>query len=146
VRAHLTLTLLSPERRLLNQVQVDAVILTGSEGQIQILPGHEPLVGTLETGLFSYQINPETHKEGGGIGVISSGFFEVKDNQVILIAETLELKGEIDSSRALSAQQKAEKMLREAALSESDFKKYQLKLQRALIRQQVGSEGPSSSV
>ena len=132
----LKLTVLSPERRLLDQVDVDSITLTGSEGQIQILPGHAPLIGTLETGIFSYKVPAE----GEGVGVISSGFFEIKNDKINLMAETLELKGEIDVSRARLAQQKAEAMLKEAALDESQFKKYQLKLQRALIRQHVGGK------
>lgn len=136
MEGNLTLTILSPERRLLNQLPVESVTLTGSEGQIQILPGHAPFISTLETGVFNYRISGE----GAGTGVISSGFFEVKQNQVTVMAETLELKSEIDIPRAKSAQEKAEAMLKEAALDEHQFKKYQLKLQRALIRQQVGSK------
>lgn len=128
------LSILSPERRLLDKVTVEMVTLTGSEGQIQILPGHSPFIGTLETGLFNYRVPGE----GEGVGVISSGFFEVKENDVTIMAETLELKGEIDVARAKAAQQKAESMLREADLDEHQFKKYQLKLQRALIRQHIG--------
>jgi F-type H+-transporting ATPase subunit epsilon len=130
------LSLLSPERKLLDQVEVTSVTLTGSEGMIQILPGHAGMVGTLETGPFII--------EGPGLnefGVISTGFFEVKqvgDNEVVsVLAETVELKGEIDSSRAKAAQAKAEAGLQDADLDEHKFKKYQLKLSRALIRQQV---------
>lgn len=129
----LQLTLLSPERQLVRDVAVTEVTLTGSEGQIQILPGHASMIGTLETGLFGY-------REASGAseyGVISTGFFEVKDGQVVVMAETAELKGDIDVARARKAQIQAEEMLRDADLDPSKFNKYQLKLERALIRQQV---------
>lgn len=131
--AMLKLSILSPERRLVEGAEVDELTLPGSEGQIQILPGHAAMIGTLQTGLFSY------HKTGKDpvVGAISTGFFEVKDDEVQLLVETLELKGEIDLDRARKAQQLAEQTLKEADLDEHQFKKYQLKLQRAVIRQQV---------
>lgn len=128
----LKLTVLSPERRLLDGVSTSEVTLVGEEGQIQILPGHAPMLGTLETGAFRYLRGSEEAAHG----LISSGFFEVRDDQVTLLAETLELEGEVDLDRARRAQQTAERVLSEAELDEHRFKKYQLKLQRSLVRQQ----------
>jgi F-type H+-transporting ATPase subunit epsilon len=128
----LKLTILSPQRRLLESAPVDEVTLFGSEGQIQILPGHAPMIGTLDTGTFRYK--ESTGNESSG--VISYGFFEVKDDEVTLLAETLELRGEIDLNRAKRAQSEAEEALKQADLDEHAFRKYQLKLERALIRQQ----------
>jgi F-type H+-transporting ATPase subunit epsilon len=131
----LTLSVLSPERKLVQQVAVKQVVLPGSEGQIEILPGHAAMVGTLETGLFRFEL--ETG--GSTLGVISSGFFEVQSGgQVQVLAETLELDREIDVARARKAQQLAEETLREADLDPHRFNKYQLKLQRALVRQRIG--------
>jgi F-type H+-transporting ATPase subunit epsilon len=129
----LKLTILSPERRLLEKAPVEEVTLPGSEGQIQVLPGHAAMIGTLLTGAFRY-IN-----EGGQVssGVITTGFFEVKNDEVKVMAENLELQGEIDLERAKKAQKAAEDVLREAELDEHKFRKYELKLQRSLIRQQV---------
>ena len=129
----LKLTILSPERRLLESVTVEEVTLPTSEGQIQILPGHAPMIGVLETGLFHYRIP----SQGPSSGVLSTGFFEVKNNEVSLMAETLEAKSEINLERAKRAQQLAEKTLQDADLDEHKFKKYQLKLQRSILRQQL---------
>jgi F0F1-type ATP synthase epsilon subunit len=62
----------------------------------------------------------------------------IESGSVKVIAETLELAREIDVSRAREAQMKAEQMLNDAALDSSSFRKYQLKLERALIRQSIG--------
>lgn len=130
----LKLTILSPERKLLENTSAESITLFGSEGEIQIMPGHAPMIGVLETGTFSYRPvgGPEV------MGVISHGFFEVKDDTVVVTAETLELKGEIDISRARKAQKLAEDALKAADLDEKKFKKFQLKLQRSLIRQRLG--------
>lgn len=131
----LTLNVLSPERRLLDSAVATSVTLQGSEGQIQILPGHAAMVGTLETGIFTAQM-----QDGSAIrGVISSGFFEVRDDVLTIIAETLETRDEIDLNRAKLAQKKAEEALSEAGLDDVKFRKYQLKLQRSLIRQQFAA-------
>ena len=88
--AKLKLTMLSPIRRFLENAPAYEVTLNGSEGQIQLLPGHAAMVGTLEDGEFHY------HAENGQriSGVISSGFFEVHNDHVSVLAETLELRGE----------------------------------------------------
>jgi F-type H+-transporting ATPase subunit epsilon len=86
----LELSILSPEKRLLENAPVVSVTLNGSEGQIQILPGHAPMVGTLESGEFSYL----TETGQGARGVIASGFFEVRDQNVYVLAESIEMKAE----------------------------------------------------
>jgi len=131
----LKLTILSPERRLLEGASVQEVTLFGTEGQIQILEGHAPMIGTLETGPFFYRTQDGVQHAG----VISTGFFEVVDDKVVVTAETLELQGEIDVERAKRAQKLAEDALKDANLDEHQFRKYQLKLQRSFIRQQIGS-------
>jgi F-type H+-transporting ATPase subunit epsilon len=133
----LKLSILSPERRLVQDISVDEITLPTSEGEIEILPTHAAMIGTLETGIFHYR----TVGNEVASGVISSGFFEVKDDVIVVTAETIELKSEINVDRAKKAQQVAEDSLRSADLDEHSFRKYQLKLQRALIRQQLASQG-----
>ncbi len=132
----ITLTLLSAERQVVASVSASSITLTGSEGQIQVLPGHAHMIGTLETG--SFQFTPVNGTPV--VGVISTGFFEVTDDHIKVLAETVELASEIDLERAKRAQQRAEAALQKAEMDDHQFKKYQLKLQRALIRQQIASQ------
>ena len=127
------LSVYSPERKLVESEEVSSLLITTVEGETEVLPGHVDMISQLETGRFEYrplQGKPVT-------GVISSGFLNVQGGSVKIVAETLELPHEIDVNRARAAQQKAEQMLTDASLAESDFRKYQLKLQRAIIRQGV---------
>ncbi len=133
----LNLSVLSPERKLVEKVAVEEVTLTGSEGQIQVLPGHAPMVGNLDTGVFHYR-EPNGHV---CIGMISQGFFQVANDELTLLAEHLELQGEIDVERARQSQKEAEDALSDADLDEHHFKKYQLQLQRAMVRQQIAERG-----
>lgn len=129
----LTLNVFSPEKKVLEGRQVSEVTLPGTEGQIQILPGHAAMVGALETGVLSYLVEGQ----GQARAAISTGFFEVSEDQITLTVETIELSGEVDLERAKKAQANAEKMLQDASLDEGQFRKYELKLQRALVRQQA---------
>ena len=127
------LSILAPERRLLQNEAIESLIITTVEGEIEVLPGHADMISTLDTGRFVYR-SPKGEKT---IGVISTGFLNVESGSVKVIAETIELAGEIDKNRAKQAQANAEKRLSEAGLDEHSFRKYQLKLQRALIRQSI---------
>ncbi len=131
----LKLNIFTPEKKVLEGRQVLEATLPGSEGQIQILAGHAAMVGTLDTGILTYKV------EGDGVATaaVSTGFFSVQDDVLSLTVETLEMSGDVDLERAKLAQATAEKTLQEADLDEHRFKKYQLKLQRSLIRQQVAS-------
>jgi len=132
-----SLSIFAPERRLTQDEMVKSFILTTAKGEIEILPGHADMIAMLDTGRFSYTVEGKAPVQG----VISSGFVNVESGKVKVIAETLELPREIDVSRAKAAQAKAEQMLTDASLDEHSFKKYQLKLQRAVIRQQIGGAG-----
>lgn len=134
------LTIVSPEKRIASAIEVSSITLPGSEGQIQILPGHADMIGTLETGEFAFE------KASGEktMGAMSSGFFEVHADLILVTAETCELSPEIDVNRARSAQKKAESALKDPELDPTLFRKYELKLQRALIRQQIAGGSHSS--
>jgi F-type H+-transporting ATPase subunit epsilon len=127
------LTILAPERKLLQNEPVVSLIITTIEGEIEVLPGHADMISQLCTGRFAYR----TSKGDKVTGVISTGFLNVESGSVKVIAETIELAGEIDRNRAKQAQANAEKTLNEAGLDEDAFNKYQLKLQRAIIRQSI---------
>lgn len=133
--SQLTLSILTPDRSVARSEKVDFILLTTTEGRIEILPGHTPLVGMLEPGLFKYRGSSGTEKSG----FISSGFLDVQQNIVTVLAETLEFKAEIDVARAKSAEERARQKLTSGTLGggEDNFRKQQLKLQRALIRQQL---------
>jgi F-type H+-transporting ATPase subunit epsilon len=130
------LSILSPEKRIATAVDVTSIVLPSSEGQIEILPEHADMIGTIETGPFSYR--PTSGPAVGG--VMTSGFFEIRDGEITAATETCELVGDIDVNRAKTAQAKAEEALKNPELEPKLFRKYELKLQRALIRQQVAGK------
>lgn len=127
------LSIYAPERRLLQNEPVESLIITTAQGEVEILPGHADMISQLDTGRFVYR----TAKGEKVTGAISTGFLNIENGAVKVIAETIELAGEIDKNRAKQAQANAEKMLAEAGLDQHAYQKYQMKIRRAIIRQSI---------
>lgn len=75
------------------------VVATTPEGEIGILPGHEPVLALLVDG--TVRIRPV---EGEDVrAAVHEGFFSVAQDRVTILAETAELASEIDVARAQRA-------------------------------------------
>lgn len=98
----LTLQIITPERVVFEEAGVDSVTLPGSEGELTILPRHAPLMTGLRPGALTFR------KGGNEIDVaLSGGFVEVRENKVIVLADTAERSDEIDAARAEEARRRA---------------------------------------
>ncbi len=131
------LDVVTPERRLVSEV-VDEVVLPGSQGYLGVLPGHTPLLTSLGIGLIMYRRGTVRHYLA-----IAWGFAEVLPERVSVLAEIAERAEEIDRGRAQNARDRALGRLR-GRDQETDFKRAQVALQKALIRIQVSQNvGPN---
>ena len=130
----LTLTVVTPGKRVVADIPVTQVTLPGLSGEMQVLPMHTELMSVLDTGILSYQENEKSETKQVAI---SYGYVEVQNNHVLVLADTAETKADIDLARAKAAQQKAESVMREGGVDLSQVKKYDLKLRRAITRQTV---------
>jgi F-type H+-transporting ATPase subunit epsilon len=98
----LTLEIVTPERVVFSEEGVDSVTLPGSEGELTVLPSHAPLMTELKPGPLVFR------KGGDEIDVaLSGGFLEVRDDKVIILADTAERSDEIDAARAEEARRRA---------------------------------------
>ena len=98
----LELEVATPERQLARE-QVSEVEIPGKEGYMGILPGHAPLIGLLGTGTLTYVAGGKKR-----YFAVHSGFIEVLDDHVRVLANTAEAKEEIDIQRAREALRRAE--------------------------------------
>jgi F-type H+-transporting ATPase subunit epsilon len=106
----------------------------GSNGEMQLLPGHAALISELKTGVLTY------NQDGTNFQLhVSGGFLEVNDDRVSVLAEIAERPEEIDAARARLAREHTEKQLGLWSGSEEDFEKAQAKLERSLVRLQLAS-------
>lgn len=129
--AKLQLHLVTPERTVLTE-EVASLSCPTTEGQITVLPGHAPIVATLETGeLIAKGGTEEEHNIH-----VAGGFVQVKNGgqEIIILADTAEHFYEIDVARAEEAKVEAEKLLREQNLSDEEYAMAAIWLQRNLSR------------
>ena len=131
----LMLELATPTRMVVAET-VDEVVVPGSEGYFGVLPGHAPLLATLGIGELTYRIGrAERHV------AVAGGFAEVRNDKVIVLADTAELPQDIDRARAERARDRAEQRLSGRSQDEMDYVRASAALARALTRLQVASRG-----
>jgi len=130
----LLMELVTPYRKVLS-VEVDEITATGSLGEFGVLPGHAPFLTSLKIGELSY-------RQGSKVDhlALNWGYFEVEDDKVTILVETAELADEIDLVRAKAAISRAEEAMKKLLPEDKDFRKYELALERALIRVQVAGK------
>jgi F-type H+-transporting ATPase subunit epsilon len=126
----ITLDVVTPDKRLCS-LTVDEVVLPGSEGSLGVLPGHAPLLTALEVGPLMYRRGTEK-----AYMAVAEGFAEVLPDRVTVLAHVGERAEEIDAERAEKARERALTRLKTPD-SETDFRRAQLALQKAVIRIQV---------
>ena len=88
------LILVTPEKTVLDSVEVEEVLVPGAKGEMGILPGHAPLVSTLGKGLLKYRPRSQTdrQKTTGPFQkvAVSRGYLEVQADKVVVLAESAE--------------------------------------------------------
>lgn len=100
---------------------------TTTEGNIGVYPGHIPMTAVIAPGLL--RIHEE---EGVREAALMSGFAEILQDKITILAEVCEWPDEIDEKRAEEARQRAERRI--AQSGEVDLLRAELALKRALIR------------
>ena len=131
----LTLEIVTPDRALVT-AQVDEVELPGSQGYFGVLPGHTPLLATLQVGELWYRIGQDTHYLA-----IAFGFVEVLPYRVTVLAQMAERAEDIDVARAEAAKRRAEERVAHpmSAQAAIDFERARIAMMKSLIRLQVAS-------
>ena len=135
----LTIEIVTAERIVRTESNVDVLIAPGSEGQLAILPRHAALMTTLAAGALTFRRGSDESDFA-----ISGGFMEVRNDRVTVLADAAEAADEIDISRAEAARVRAEERLkryREQSASEVDLARASAALQRSLLRLRVAERG-----
>ena len=102
----LTLQIITPERVVFSEEGVQSVTIPGAEGELTVLPSHAPLMTELLPGPLVFR------KAGQETDVaLSGGFLEVRDDKVVVLADSAERSDEIDAARAEEARQRAAEAL-----------------------------------
>ncbi len=122
----LTLEVVSPYGAAFKD-EVDEVVAPGTEGEFGVLPGHVPFITTLKIGILVYK------KDGKpGYIFVNSGYAEVYEDKVLVLADSAEKAEDIDVERAKAALKRAEERLQKQ--DNIDFARAQAALERAITR------------
>ena len=108
------LVVVTPEAEKITK-DIDSVTLPGGKGEVGILPGHLPLMSTLDVGILSFQSSGSEETLA-----VNRGFFEVIDDEVRVLTETCETPEEVDNGRAEDALKRAKDRM-DAAARDSDI-------------------------
>jgi F-type H+-transporting ATPase subunit epsilon len=128
VADRLTLEVATPIRLVVTET-VDEIVIPGRQGYFGVLPGHAPFLTTLGIGELMYRVGHD-----GQFLAVSGGFAEVRNDKVIVLADTAERPEEIDRARAERARERAERRLSGRSDDEVDYARALAALARAVAR------------
>ncbi|MEX1158063.1 MAG: F0F1 ATP synthase subunit epsilon [Thermomicrobiales bacterium] len=134
----LNVEVVTGERVVYAENDVDMVVAPGAEGSLGILPRHAPLFSLLAAGEMRI-------KKGGREQalVVFGGFLEVANNRVLVLADTAERVEEIDVQRAEEARKRAEARLSHRGEGGLDLAMAEASMQRAAVRLRVAQRRQS---
>lgn len=125
------LTLVTPEKRVVISQEILEATVPAYKGELNILPGHAPLITTLVPGVMKYKL-----KAGGEFRAsISWGYCNVSPEGLNVLAETVEAPAEIDFEASKNEVQKIEKRMTTETLDDDTYRHLQEKLAHEKARQ-----------
>ncbi len=128
----LTLELVTPERAVVREA-VDELQIPGAEGHLGVLPGHTPLLTTLQVGELWFRQGSEKFYVS-----VAFGFAEILPDRVTVVAQIAERAEDLDVTRAQEAERRARERLG-TSTGNIDFERARISLMKSLIRLQVAS-------
>jgi F-type H+-transporting ATPase subunit epsilon len=124
--------IITPERVLFDD-HVQQVSLPTPGGEITVLPHHIPVLSLIESG----EVRIKSADNKIVPLAISGGFTEVNGDRILLLADTAERVEEIDETRALEAQKRAEELLKEKQVDTQDYALLMAKIEKEMARLRV---------
>ncbi|MEO3749668.1 F0F1 ATP synthase subunit epsilon [Streptomyces sp. B6B3] len=103
--AELHVELVAADRRVWSG-EASLVVARTTSGDIGIMPGHQPVLGVLQSGPVTIRTTGE-NGQGTVVAAVHGGFISYTDGKLSLLAEIAELSDEIDVERAERALEQA---------------------------------------
>lgn len=116
----------TPDRKIVLDQELEEVTLPAFAGELNILPGHAPLLTVLEAGILRYRLkNGETAKYA-----ISQGYCQVNAEGVSVLADSAMLQGEINVAAVQKELKDRETRLSSETLSDEEWTSVQNDISR----------------
>lgn len=135
------LTIVTPEKKLVIKQEVDEITVPAFKGELNVLPGHSPLITTLETGVVKWKLSG---KEEMNKAAISWGYCQIAPDGVHILADIAEFPEEIDYETEMKELAVADAKLANETLSDEEWKNVQreIALSRAGIEALPATKKP----
>jgi F-type H+-transporting ATPase subunit epsilon len=125
---NIQIEIVTPEKYVVSE-SAQIVMAPGTMGEFGVLSGHTPFLTSLQIGKVRYRdAKGEEH-----LVFVCGGFAEALPDKVTILAESAELKENIDYERAKAAFERAQQRL-ETQKEDVDFTRARAALQRAITR------------
>ncbi len=140
----LNIEIVTAEHVVYSEEGVDEVVAPGAEGEFAVLPQHAAFITTLGSGEVRIMKGDKESQMA-----ITGGFFEVRDDRIVVLADAAERVEEIDMERAEEARRKAEEAIHEKTdvadliVAEAALRRANTRLKVARRRGRRGSSGPT---
>src|SRR5215212_7733273 len=131
----LRLEIVTAERIVFEDDDIDMVVAPSVDGQVGILPHHAPLLTILHVGELRVRKGNDEQSL-----VVAGGFMEVLNNKVTILADAAERSEEIDVAAAEDARHRAEQSLANKEQGGGDLAAAELAMRYNMIRLRVGSK------
>ena len=129
------LQIVTPDR-IFFEGDAEMIELKTTEGDIGILKGHIPLTAIIAPGVLKITKDGEVKE-----AALLSGFLEILQDKVIVLAESCEWPDEIDINRANEAKIRAERRLKGSDEGQVNVTRAEMSLRRSLIRIELAEKG-----
>ncbi|KRK39024.1 F0F1 ATP synthase subunit epsilon [Loigolactobacillus bifermentans] len=129
----LTVNIVTPDGIIYNH-DAQMVIVKALDGQLGIMPNHEPIVAPLQ--IDEVRVKRADKPDQEDSIAVNGGFMEVADNVASIVADSAERERDIDVERAHLAEHRAQELIKaaEAKHDADELKRAQIKLRRAMNR------------
>lgn len=133
------LDFVTPEGKIVVDQELEEVTLPAARGELNILPGHAPLMTTLKPGILVYKLkNGETGKYA-----ISWGYCQVSERGVSVLAETAVKGSDVNAKVDQDLLKQLELRLLNESLDDADWDKVQTDVARLKAELELAQPGRS---
>lgn len=132
------LSLLTPDKKIFVDHEIEDVRVPAFRGELDILPGHAPLITTLSTGVLRWRLKGETSYK---TVIVSWGYCEIHPDGVDILADIVDLPEEINIEEDKATIAASEKKLLLETLDDQQWDETQRDISRARAHLDVARGG-----
>lgn len=127
----------TPDKKVISDADLEEITLPAFAGELNILPGHSPIMTTLEAGILSFRLkNGETKKFA-----VSWGYCQVSSEGVNVLAESAVLAEEIEINVVKTHLRQQEEKLTVDSLDDAEWEKTQHEVARLKAEIELFEQG-----